>query len=48
MGKWSKNNQEVNVLIMAEGATSRDKGRDTATLGDVAKGFSKILLTNII
>mgnify|MGYP002021989557 CR=1 FL=1 len=28
MAKWSKDGNEVHVLIMAEGATSRDKQRD--------------------
>ena len=28
MAKWSKNGHKVHVLIMAEGATSRDKKRD--------------------
>jgi len=28
MSKWSKNGHEVHVLIMAEGATSRDEKRD--------------------
>jgi len=28
MAKWTKEGHEVNVLILAEGATSRDKQRD--------------------
>jgi LmbE family N-acetylglucosaminyl deacetylase len=28
IAKWSRDNSEVHVLIMAEGATSRDKSRD--------------------
>ena len=31
IAKWSKNGHEVHVLIMAEGATSRDKSRDRGT-----------------
>jgi N-acetylglucosamine malate deacetylase 1 len=34
MVKWGKEGHEVNVLILAEGATSRDKQRDRASRSD--------------
>ena len=31
IAKWSKNGEEVHVLIMAEGSTSRDKTRNVSS-----------------
>ena len=45
MAKWSKDGHDVHVLIMAEGATSRDKVRDKVTrqkeLSDLAQSANK-------
>ncbi len=45
IAKWSRDNSEVHVLIMAEGATSRDKSRDRVAyqneLSHLAQSASK-------